>query len=141
MGTKASKNTNRANNDADASSAEGLNQATIVGELVREPTTRVLKSGMAAVSFSLTVRLPGRASTSVPVVWYDPPARIERWQVGDIIVVLGSVTRRFFRSGGSLASATEVVVERGERAAHRAKAKALLQRADRAIGAFAEELG
>jgi hypothetical protein len=47
----------------------------------------------------------------VPVVWHDPPASAYRLDRGDEVLVVGQVRRRFFRSGGAVASRTEVVAE------------------------------
>lgn len=91
-------------------SIPAANRAVIVGELVTAPESRSLPSGGEVVSFSLTVRLHGVASTSVPMVWYDPPKRVARWRVGETVVAAGSVVRRFYQAGGRVGSRTEVTV-------------------------------
>ncbi len=102
-----------------------LNQSTIVGQLVAIPDRRTLPSGSVAASFSLTVRVAGAKTTSVPIVWYDPPKRIDTWVDDDLVVVRGAVVRRFFQSAGGLGSSTEVVVDEAELWRHRAKAQRL----------------
>lgn len=97
-----------------AQAAPDLNEAVIVGSISGEPERRTLPSGSVALSFSLTVRVPGERTTSVPVVWYDPPKRVDAWSTGDVVAVRGSVVRRFFRGAGGLGSSTEVVVRRGD---------------------------
>lgn len=86
------------------------NRAVVIGDLVAPPESRTLPSGGELVSFSLTVRIAGTASTSVPLVWYDPPARISRWKAGERVVAVGPVVRRFYQAGGSVGSRTEVTV-------------------------------
>lgn len=86
------------------------NRAVIIGDLVGPPEFRTLPSGGQLASFSLTIRKPGIASTSVPLVWYDPPARIGRWRSGETVVAAGAVVRRFYQAGGSVGSRTEVTV-------------------------------
>lgn len=120
--------------------SNGVNEACVVGQLVGEPERRVLPSGTIAMSFSLTVRSPGIKTTSVPMVWYDPPNRFDRWCIGDNIVARGPVVRRFFRSAGGLASATEVVVEKAELTRHRAKAARVLASAQRRLATIAEAI-
>ncbi len=132
MGTKQSTTTRPEISKADATNAKetgsGMNQAIIVGEMIAEPERRTLPSGTAAASFSLTVRSAGRKTTSVPIVWYDPPKRMASWKLGDMIAVRGSVVRRFFRGGGGLGSSTEVVVEQAELVRQGTKLVALLNR-------------
>ena len=89
------------------SAIEPPNLAVIVGELVTDPISRTLPGGAVAMSFSLTVRSPGRATTSVPLVWYDPPARVTSWAPPRQILAIGSVVRRFYQSGGRTGSTTE----------------------------------
>lgn len=105
---------------------EGINQALIRGVLAKAPDSRELASGTVACSFSLTVRVEGAKTTSVPLVWYDPPKRCQSWQAGDEIIAVGAVTRRFYRGGAGLGSNTEVMVSRAELVRHRAKAARVL---------------
>lgn len=124
-----------------AAEPAGVNEAVVYGQLVTEPEYRELPSGSRAASFSLTVRRPGEKTTSVPISWIDPPARLEAWQVGDMIVARGPVVRRFYRSAGGLASATEVVVARAELARHRAKANKVVAQAEASLVEVRTSLG
>jgi len=67
------------------------------------------------VQFDVSTRLDvGEKATkvSVPVSWVDPPPKgLEPLEEGLEVVVVGTVRRRFFRSGGSTQSRTEVVVD------------------------------
>ena len=96
-----------------------------MGELYAAPQWRELASGAVTASFSLLVRSDG-PTTSVPIVWFDPPKRITTWQPGDRIAVSGSVARRFFRSQGRTVSITEVNVKTAELERHRGRLKRLV---------------
>ena len=98
-----------------------MNLAVLVGQITAEPESRDLASGIVALSMSVTVRNAGDKTTSVPVVWYDPPKRAISWSVGDEVTLCGRVVRRFFRGGRGLGSSTEVVVTHGELTRHRAR--------------------
>lgn len=135
MGPVTTRSIDRSRTTADATTEEppaeavaDLNEATIVGSLSGEPERRTLPSGSLAVSFSLTVRIPGEKTTSVPVVWYDPPKRVAAWNVGDVLAVRGSVVRRFFQGAGGLGSSTEVVVRHGDLWRRKRAASKLLSR-------------
>lgn len=88
-----------------------LNVVALRGCLSRSPEERVLpNSGDRVVGLDLTVRRAGaERADSVPVVWSNPPALASTLDVGDEIVVVGHVARRFFRVGGATQSRTEVV--------------------------------
>lgn len=88
-----------------------LNVVAIRGRLSRPAEERVLPtSGARVLGLDITVRREGSArAESVPVVWHDPPAAAVLLGAGDEVVVVGHVARRFFRTGGSTRSRTEVV--------------------------------
>jgi single-strand DNA-binding protein len=103
-----------------------MNLAVALGRLSRPPQQRELPSGDRLVSFEVTVRQePGPAET-VPVVWPDAPARAVDLDVGDEVVVVGRVRRRFFRAGGATQSRTEVVAEAVVPVGQRKRVSALL---------------
>ena len=108
-----------------------MNLAVVIGTLSSEPRRRDLPSGSVLVSYEVTTEEPDRRCT-VPVVWFDP-ARPPSLADGDEVVVVGRVRRRFFRSGGSTVSRTEVEA--------RVVARAGSRRADRALAAAHETLG
>jgi len=60
----------------------------------------------------------------VPVVWLDGPGSAEL-EAGTEVVVVGSVRRRFFRTGGATASRTEVVATQVVPARQRKRVSAL----------------
>ena len=88
-----------------------MNLVILHGRLSRPAQLRVLPSGDRLLALDLSVRQPGAATESVPVVWHQAPAAAESLDVDQEVVVVGRVRRRFFRAGGSTQSRTEVVAE------------------------------
>lgn len=88
-----------------------MNVTMLRGHLSRSPEARELPSGDRLVAYEVTVPNPGQRADSVPVVWHDPPAAALKIDVGDDVVVVGRVRRRFFRAGGSTQSRTEVLAD------------------------------
>ena len=78
------------------------------GRLSSEPVVRELASGAVLMSLEVTTKVDEVAS-SVPLVWFEPPAKTNV-SSGDEVAVVGMVRRRFYRAGGSTQSRTEVVV-------------------------------
>ncbi len=95
--------------------ASRQNLVVLRGVLAAEPQERTLPSGSVAVQFDVRTALGDAgdgAVATVPVSWIDPsPADRASLDVGDDIVVIGAVCRRFFRVGGATQSRTEVVAE------------------------------
>lgn len=91
-----------------------LNIAAALGTISSEPMRRDLPSGSTVMALSLTVRESNQPSTSLPVVWFDAPGRADSLARGDEVLVVGRLSRRFFRSGGATQSRTELVAERIE---------------------------
>ena len=88
----------------------GTNLSILVGVLSRDPDLRVLPSGDEVLSLELTVRPTRGPAESVPAAWPSAPPAAASWSVGEELVVIGRVRRRFFRAGGTTQSRTEVVV-------------------------------
>lgn len=109
------------------------NLALVAGQLATEPEFRVLPGGTELLSFSLTVRQPGEATTSVPLTWFDPPRRTRRWKVGAQVVAVGRVVRRFYKAGAITGSRTDVVVHQAEAATRKARARVVLGRVGLAV--------
>lgn len=106
-----------------------MNLVVLCGALSRPPVTRDLRSGDLLVTYEVTV--PGRdggAATSVPVVWFAPPAGAADFDEGTAVVVVGIVRRRFFGgASGGTQSRTEVVADKVVRASRtKAAARAVL---------------
>ena len=106
MSRSAKSAASLADAELDDAAELGLNLAVIWGTCSAPPEIRTLESGSRVAS--VAVRTPahatpghrGRASsttaTSVPVTVWDPPAWVETLDAGDVVVVVGSVRRRFF---------------------------------------------
>jgi single-strand DNA-binding protein len=104
-----------------------FNLAVLVGRLSREPTEVQLPSGDRLVRFEVTVARADGPADSVPVSWLAAPARALGFAAGDQVAVVGTVRRRFFRSGGRLDSRTEVAANALVAVSHRAAARAVEQ--------------
>ena len=95
--------------------ASRQNLVVLRGALAAEPQERTLPSGSVAVQFDVRTTLGDAgdgAAATVPVSWIDPPpAERALLEVGEGLVVVGAVCRRFFRAGGATQSRTEVVAE------------------------------
>lgn len=91
--------------------SDALNHVVLRGRVTSAPEARELASGSLVVQFDLSVCDPDGRRVSVPVSWSDPPAARRNELEPELdVVVVGWVRRRFFRSGGSTQSRTEVVV-------------------------------
>src|SRR4051812_17654605 len=104
--------------------AESFNVAIVRGTCSSPPELRVLPSEQRLAQLQLTTRVDGRAM-SVPVSFLDPPQWLEGLDIGDELVVLGAVRRRFFRAGGATASRVEIEAEVVCRARDRRRSKGL----------------
>ena len=109
-----------------------MNVVVLQGVLSSAPVARTLASGSVVVSLELSTVVDG-ATASVPVAWFDPPGEVV-WGAGAELVVAGTVRRRFFRSGGSTQSRTEVVATEVVEAGKRRPVQRLLQRVVARLG-------
>lgn len=108
----------------------GLNLVVVTGTLSRPAERRTLpKTGVDLVTLDVTVRAEGRAADTVPVAWFDPPAWATELDVEDPVVVVGRVSRRFFRGARGTESRTEVVAETVVRGSHGKRAAAAVRSA------------
>ena len=104
------------------SDVELVNEVRLVGRVSVEPEGRELPSGDTIWTFRVVVpRAPAevRPHQSVDalecVVWAGRVKRSVRgWHAGDVVEVSGQLRRRFFRSGGTVASRVEVQVTAGQ---------------------------
>ena len=110
--------------------AMNINLAVISGIMTNEPVCRDLPDGATVAQFdvSTTIDRDGRpANVSVPVSWRDPThAALSALVPGGDVVVTGRIERRFFRSGGSTQSRTELVAARCVPARRRKSVQSLL---------------
>jgi single-strand DNA-binding protein len=108
-------------------SIDATNVAVVQGMLSGPPRWRELPSGSELVELDVTTK-GAAGSSSVPVSWFEPGALAPALQPGDAVVVVGHVRRRFFRSGGTTQSRTEVVARSVVAATRRAQvARALAE--------------
>jgi single-strand DNA-binding protein len=120
----------------DSSVARGTNIVIVRAVINRVPESRVLASGDDVLAFDMTIRAEGGPAESVPVIWTNPPAAAHNLAEGDDVVVLGAIRRRFFRSGGTTASRTELNASRIVPAGARAKVRSVLESV---LGSLAED--
>jgi hypothetical protein len=86
---------------------DNINIVVLVGEVTSPPVSRELPSGAVVSTFDIaTVTITGRVSVPVSL-----EGETETAVVGAEVCVVGIVRRRFFRSGASVASRTEVVAQ------------------------------
>lgn len=105
------------------------NVAVIRGTVSSEPVVRTLPSGSTATHIEVTTRLVDGA-TSVPVAVHAARVDVVR---GDEVVVVGHVSRRFFRAGGVTQSRTELIAERLVKASRKVTVARAVDRAVRAL--------
>jgi len=90
-----------------------LNIAVVLGKLTKEPQVRPLPKGGSVASFDLQVLQPGQAQETVPVTLFseEEDGIAGALAIGEGVLVIGRVHRRFFRAGGATQSRTEVVAQ------------------------------
>lgn len=83
------------------------NVVVIQGALSRPAEERELPSGDRLIALEVTTRGADGVAATVPVVWIGGPSC--SWDEGEEIVVVGQVRRRWFKTGGTTQSRTEVL--------------------------------
>ncbi|HEX4863712.1 MAG TPA: single-stranded DNA-binding protein [Acidimicrobiales bacterium] len=112
-----------------------LNVVVLIGALARPAQDVELPSGSRLLSLEVTVRREQGPAETVPVSWFDAPAWATALDAGAEVVVVGRVRRRFFRSGGSTQSRTEVVASKIARGSAVSRVRTLLNEASSTIEA------
>lgn len=110
------------------------NIVVLRGRLTRPAAVRSLPSGDQLLALEISIQRAGERAETAPVVWPDAPAAATGLDVDEEVFVLGRVRRRFFRSGGSTQSRTEVVAELVVPVAQSRRAKAALAKALTRLG-------
>jgi single-strand DNA-binding protein len=118
-----------------------LNIAVVIGNLVKPVDVRSLPSGTSVASFDLQVLRTDQSPDTVPVTLSETPELVADWAVGEQLLVIGRVRRRFFRAGGSTQSRTEVVAEKVLLLNGEDDAAAALAEAGTALDLIVEDLG
>lgn len=85
-----------------------MNIVVLKGTLSSEPVERTLPSGTTVMDWNLRIQSDG-PTQNVPVQWNEPSRKVQAFDKGDEVFVLGAVQRRFFQAGASLASRTDVL--------------------------------
>lgn len=91
---------------------EGSNVAIVRGEVRGEVTMRTLAGGATVAQFDVATPT-GDGPAMVPIAWHEPAERdLESVVDGAAVTVVGSVRKRFFRTGGTTRAVTELTVHR-----------------------------
>ena len=87
-----------------------MNIAVVQGSVRTDPDCREARDGSLLVSFDLVI--DGSPRTQVPITWAgDAAAMPAAITEGQVLTVIGSVHRRFYRSGNATSSRTDVRAE------------------------------
>ena len=118
----------------------GVNVVIVRGSLSSEPVARDLNSGSSVIGLEVTTRHEDEPTRSVPVSIFDPakPDEILALTTGDEVVVIGAVSRRFFKTAGGTGSRTEVVATDVVPTRQKAKVKKLVTRHLERLGSTLE---
>ena len=111
-----------------------MNVVTLWGVLARPAELRELHSRDRLLTLEVTVPGPDGRGETVPVSWFGAPPGAADLDVGEEVVVVGRVRRRFFKAGGATQSRTDVVAERVIPARRRQHARRALAEAAARIG-------
>ena len=87
-----------------------MNIAIVQGVLTSTPRERTLASGDTLISYEIRSVEADDSKLTVPDAWISP-SRPPVVDVGDEVVALGVVRRRFFRAGGITQSRTEIAAD------------------------------
>lgn len=117
--------------------ALGLNLALVCGAVSGEPEVRVLESGRRLATFSLRVRVDAEPAVSVPVTVWEPAVWIEDLVMGEEVVVVGRVRRRFFAlAAGGRGNRVDVEATYVGRAKQKRQLGCAIRRAEQILGAL-----
>jgi single-strand DNA-binding protein len=92
---------------------EHRNEVVLVGRVTSPAAERILPSGDPISSWRITVERGGDTGYDVVdcTAWTARNRRsAATWVKGDIVEITGALRRRFYRAGGSVASACDVEV-------------------------------
>ena len=117
-----------------------LNVVVLRGVLSSPPRVRELPSGDSLTLLEITTRGAAEASTA-PIVVPGADETVAALDAGTEVVVVGRVTRRYFRAGGVTQSRTEVVAEQVVLASQRRAVERVVRRAVGLLGARGVRVG
>lgn len=117
------------------------NIVVLRGTLAAPPSPRDTPAGAVTEA---TIRVQTVAEgvavrEQVPLVWLGAPSRFGVGAADATVVVLGRVRQRFFRSGATTVSRTEVVVEELSPISRRAGVRRIVEGASLAVSRLAGE--
>ena len=101
-----------------------MNVCVLIGEVITEPVSTELSDGQEVTNCDV-VSYTEEGRTVVPLVLVNT-ASIP--SIGDHVCAVGFVRKRFFRSGPSVQSRTEVVVKKSVRVRQKAQLQRLLEK-------------
>jgi len=101
-----------------------LNVCVLIGEVISEPISTTLSDGQEVTNCDV-VTYTDEGRTVVPVVVVNASVIPT---IGDHVCAVGFVRKRFFRSGASVQSRTEVVVQKSVRVRQKAQVQRLLEK-------------
>ena len=111
-----------------------VNLTVLLGECSGPPEIRTLSSGSTVASLGVRAPTGDGSTTSVPVTVWEPAGWIEDLDAGEVVLVVGRVRRRFFRTTtGATAARVDVEAEALTRARDRRRVGALLRRVESAL--------
>jgi single-stranded DNA-binding protein len=118
-----------------------VNLSVVRGPVSVPPEIRVLESGTRVATLAVRTAGADGKATSVPVTVWDPPSWVETLEPGDVVVVVGRVRRRFFRTAvGGRGAKTEVEADALAKARDRKRLAAIVRRIDATLAEL-EDLG
>ena len=121
---------------AATSQSSPINLSVVQGTISRPPVVRESSGTGATVSFDIVVVYSEGPSDLVPVLVVAPSARLlASLEAGAGVTVRGRVRRRFFRTGATTASRTEVVAESIALTRQRSKAAVVIHGAGEVLSA------
>lgn len=88
-----------------------VNVVVLAGTVSAEPVSRTMPSGDRVTEVRLSVPEEGKRLLPLPVAIWGDVADLPVIGRGDVVMVTGSLVRRFYRSGAGARSLTEVVCD------------------------------
>ena len=101
-----------------------MNVCVLIGEVITEPVSTELSDGQEVTNCDV-VSYTEEGRTVVPLVLVNTTSIPS---VGDHVCAVGFIRKRFFRSGSSVQSRTEVVVKKSVRVRQKAQLQRLLEK-------------
>jgi hypothetical protein len=88
-----------------------MNHVVVQGTVSSEVARLQLESGDVLLRFTVRAPGPDDRQQALPVVWVGPARRAPRAVEGEVVLLCGSLQRRFFRGARGVESRTEIRAE------------------------------